>query len=155
MRPINSLALAAMKSWGSHKGLLCATTLSFLAGVLLAFHLSHAKTADSDRVLQLLVYHAVHGKVPALVSRFRDASKLQAKHNLDTVGYWVPDDNSKWADTFVYIIAHHSRDEAKKNWAAFHADPEFQKYLKAEDAEPLIEDVDETYMNPTDFSALH
>jgi hypothetical protein len=129
---------------------------SFLAGTLMTAHLTHANraSADRDRVFELDVYHAVPGKVPALVARFADASKLQAKHGLNVVGYWVPDNNHGGANTFVYLIAHRNREEAKKNWAAFHADPEFQKYVKSEAAEQLIETVDETYMSPTDFSSL-
>jgi NIPSNAP len=128
--------------------------LAFLAGSLITVHITKADqvSADNQRVFEILVYHAVPGKVLALASRFREASKLQAKHHLEAVGYWVPDDNPDWANTFIYIIAHRSLDDAKKNWAAFHADPEFQRYLKSEQAEPLIEKVDETYMRATEFS---
>jgi hypothetical protein len=42
--------------------------------------------------------------------------------------------------------------EATENWKRFHADPEFQKYVKSEQAEPLIEGVDMIYMHPTDYS---
>jgi hypothetical protein len=110
--------------------------------------------ADSNRVFELNVYHAVPGKAPALEERFSDASKLIAKHNLNVIGYWVPNQDPAWADTFIYIVAAPSREEMEKNWDAFHADPEFQKYRKAEDAEKLIEKVDSTYMRPTDYSAI-
>jgi hypothetical protein len=104
-----------------------------------------------------MIYHTVQGKVPALESIFRDVSKLQAKHDLDVVGYWVPNNDPAWKDTFIYVVAHPSLDEAKKNWEALHADPAFLPYRKA--AEPLVEKVndeyrvDEVYMRPTDFSA--
>jgi len=120
-------------------------------------HLERVR-ADSIRVFQLMVYHTVPGKVPALESIFRDVSKLQAKHDLDVVGYWVPNDDPAWANTFVYIVAHPSEGEAKKNWAALHADPAFSEYRKQ--AALLIEKageeykVDEVYMRPADFSAL-
>lgn len=77
--------------------------------------------------------------MPALESRFRDASKLQAKHGLNVIGYWVPYGDPAWDNTFIYLVAHSSRDEADRNWSRFHADPEFQKYVKSEQAEPLIE----------------
>jgi len=147
----------AVKRTRSKKWLVAGIGLaSFLAGSLVTAHLTRANQASADRnlVFELDVYHAVPGKVPALVRRFADASKLQAKHGLNVVGYWVPDNDPGWANTFVYLIAHRSREEAKKNWAAFHADPDFQKYLKSEAAEQLIEAVDETYMSPTDFSTL-
>jgi hypothetical protein len=96
--------------------------------------------ADNNRVFELMGYHTEPGKVLALESIFKDVSKLQAKHGLNVVGYWVPNDNSSgWTDTFVYLVAHSSQDDAKKNWDALHADPQFLPYRKA--AVPLIEKV--------------
>ena len=62
--------------------------LSFAAGSLLTARLMHLNQvrADSNRVFQLMVYHTLPGKVPALESIFRDVSKLQAKHDLNVVG---------------------------------------------------------------------
>jgi hypothetical protein len=111
--------------------------------------------ADSNRIFELRVYHATPGKVPALESRFRDtASKLLAKHHLKAIGYWVPQDAPGWDDTFIYILAHPSLEEAKKNWDAMRADPGFQEMLKSEQTEKLVAKVDSAYMRPTDFSPL-
>jgi hypothetical protein len=154
-------ALAALSRWRSKGSIVCATALiSFAAGSLLTARLMHLEEvrADSNRVFQLMVYHTVPGKVQALESIFRDVSKLQAKHDLDVIGYWVPSDDPAWANTFVYIVAHTSEAEAKKNWAALHADPAFPEYRKQ--AAAIIEKagdqykVDEVFMRPTDFSAL-
>jgi len=134
----------------------------FAAGSLLTAHWMRLREvrADSHRVFQLEIYHAVPGKVPALEDRFRSASKLQAKHGLYVVGYWVPEDakftqtNPAFANTFVYLVVHASQEEAKAHWDAFHADPAFQQYVQSEKAEPLIEGVDSTFMRPTDYSAM-
>jgi hypothetical protein len=155
-------SLPAMLNHWTHKGwIVCgAALLSFAAGSLLTARLMHLNQvrADSNRVFQLMVYHTAPGKVPALESIFRDVSKLQARHDLDVIGYWVPDEEPAWANTFIYIVAHPSRDEAKKNWQALHADPAFPEYRKqaAQLIEKVNEDyrVDEVYMRPTDFSAL-
>ena len=131
--------------------------VSFAVGSLMTARLAHMNQvrADSNRVFELRVYHAVPGKVPALVSRFRDtASKLLAKHDLKAVGYWVPEDAPASDNTFIYILAHPSREEAKKNWDALRADPAFQEMAKSEQAEKLLEKVDSTYMQPTDFSPM-
>ncbi len=131
--------------------------LSFAAGSLITARLTHINQvqADRDRVFELRIYHAVPGKVPALESRFRDtASKLLAKHDLKAVGYWVPDDQPASGDTFIYILAHASRDDARKNWDAMHADPAFQEMAKSEQAEKLVEKVDSIYMHPSDFSPM-
>jgi hypothetical protein len=130
---------------------------SFAAGSLITARLAHINQvrADSNRVFELRIYHAVPGKVPALESRFRDmASKLLAKHDLQAVGYWVPEDNPAFDNTFIYILAHPSREEAKKNWDAMRADPGFQEILKSEQAEKSVEKIDSIYMRPTDFSPM-
>ena len=54
-------------------------------------------------------------------------------------------------NTFIYMVAHASREDAKKNWAAMLNDPEFQEVVKAEQANKLVEKVDVTYMRPSDF----
>jgi hypothetical protein len=134
--------------------------VAFVAGSFFTSHFTHlqAVRADSSRVFELMVYHTLPGKAPALESVFRDVSKLQTKHNLNAVGYWVPGDDSTWKNTFIYLVVHPSLEEANKNWDALHADPAFLPYRKA--AAPLIEqvggdyNVDEVYMRPTDYSPM-
>jgi hypothetical protein len=164
----HNAALAALhrwkfirKQWKFKAWPVCGLALlSFAAGSLFTARLMHLKQvrADSNRVFELLVYHTVPGKAPALESIFRDVSKLQEKHDLNVVGYWVPNDDPAWANTFIYLVAHPSQEEAKKNWAALHADPAFPEYRK--EAAEIIEkvkgeyNVDEVYMRPTDYSAM-
>jgi hypothetical protein len=131
--------------------------LSFAAGSLMTARparLNQAR-ADTDRVFELRVYRAMPGRLPALESRFRDtASKLLAKHDLKAVGYWVPVDAPASDNTFIYILAHPSREEARKNWDAMFGDPAFQEMVKSEQADKLVEKVDVTYMRPADFSPM-
>jgi hypothetical protein len=131
--------------------------LTFAAGSLVTTGLTHMQQvrADNHRVFELRMYHCLPGKEPALESRFREhTASLLAKHNLKVVGYWVPEGASAWQDTFVFMLAHDSREEAKKNWEAFEADPAFQELLQAEKANKLVEEVEVTYMRPTDFSPM-
>jgi NIPSNAP len=140
--------------------LLSNALVSFVVGSLFTARLAHLREvrADSNRVFELMIYHTVNGKVPALESIFRDVAKLQSKYNLNVVGYWVPNEDPAWNNTLVYLVVHPSRQQAEADWRALHADPEFLPYRKA--AEPLIEKVngdyhvDEVYMRPTDFSAM-
>jgi hypothetical protein len=107
----------------------------FALGSVLTAHFMHLKEvwADSHHVFQLEIHHAAPGKVPALEKRFRSASRSQARHVLEVVGCWAP--------------------EAKTHWDAFQADPAFQEYLQSEKADQLIQEVDSTFMRPTDYSA--
>ena len=130
--------------------------VSFAAGIFISSHLTHLQEvkAESNRVFELDIYHAVPGKVPTLAERFRSASKLQTQHRLNVVGYWIPQDSPAFENTFVYLIAHDSQEDAERNWHAFHADPAFQEYVKSEQSEKLIQGVDRTYMLPTDYSSM-
>ena len=148
-------ALNALKCKG---WTVCGTALvSFAAGSLLTVYLTHPNKvkANSNRVFELMIYHTLPGKVPELESIFRDVSKLQAKHNVDVVGYWVPNDDPAWANTFIYLVAQPSLEEAKKNWAAFKADPEWQKVKAESEANgPLVDQEDRYFMDPISYSAL-
>jgi hypothetical protein len=52
------------------------------------------------------------------------------------------------------MVAHSSREEAKRNWDAMRSDPGFQEVVKSEQAEKTVEKVDVTYMHPTEFSPM-
>ena len=134
--------------------------LSFTVGAFLTACVMREKEvrAESNRVFELMIYHTEPDKVPDLESVFRGVSRLQAEHNLNVIGYWVPYDDPAWKNTFIYLVAQPTQAEAEANWKALHADPAFLPYRKA--AEPLIEkvkgqyQVDEVYMHPTDFSQM-
>jgi NIPSNAP len=148
-----------LNGWKSKGWSVCAIAMvSFAGGSLITARLAHTNQvrADNDHVFELRFYHALPGKMPALESRFRDTtSKLLARHDLKAVGYWVTEgDAPAWDNTFIFILDHPSQEEAKKNWAAFGADPEFQEVIKSEQANKLVEKVDFTYMHPTDFSPM-
>lgn len=132
--------------------------ISFVAGSLLTARFTQMVhvSADSNRVFELRVYHAVPGKVPELETEFRDkVTKLFAKHDLKPVGFWKPVDGAYADNTFIYIIAHPSRDAAKQHWDAFRADPAFQEMMKAQQGDAkIVEKVDSTYMEPTSFSPM-
>jgi hypothetical protein len=126
---------------------------SLATGSLLATRLTQipAASADSNRVFELRIYHTVPGKLPVMEARFRErTSKILARHNLHVIGYWVTEDPAE--NTFVFLLAHASREEAKKNWDAFRLDPEFQEVAKSEQAEKTLEKADILWLRPTDFS---
>jgi hypothetical protein len=105
--------------------------VSFAGGAMFTARLARVPEvkADTDRVFELMIYHTEPGKVPALESIFRDVAKQQTRYNLNVIGYWVPNDDPAWKDTFVYLVVHPSRKAAEANWQALHADPEFLPYL--------------------------
>jgi len=139
----------------------CVALIAFFAGAQFHTHMAHPEVveANSDHIFELMIYHTLPGKAPVLESVFHDVSKLQAKHGLKAIGYWVPNGNDPaWENKFVYLVVHPSRQAAEANWNALHADPAFQPYFRA--AAPLIQQVDgdykvdEVYMRPAGYSDM-
>jgi hypothetical protein len=106
-----------------------------------------------DMVYELRTYTASPGKMPELQKRFRDHTiRIFEKHGIKSIGYWVPE---KQPDTLVYLVVHPSRKAADKAWAAFIADPEWQKvFRESQKNGSLTKNVERVYLNPTDFSPL-
>jgi hypothetical protein len=123
------------------------------AGVL-KMHDAHA--AAGGKVFEIRTYHTNPGKLDALNARFRDHTlKFFDKHHIKNVGYWMPTDAPLAGGTLVYIISHDSRDEAKKNWAAFMADPEVRQAFSASEANgKLVSKVESVFVEATDYSPL-
>lgn len=132
--------------------------LSFVAGALVTLFLMHIEkvNAQNNHVYELRVYHTLPGRLPALEARFRNHTRrIFAKHHMKDIGYWIPQDSPAGENTLIYILEHESRDTGKKNWAEFGADPEWREVAKASEADgKIVEKIDSTYMNPTDYSPM-
>jgi hypothetical protein len=117
-----------------------------------------AHAQGSTRVFEMRTYTAAPGKFAALQSRFRDHTlRIFEKHGMQNIGYWVPADAPNSETTIVYILAHKDRETAKKSWAAFGADPEWQKVRTASmapDGASLTTKVESVFLNPTDYSPI-
>ncbi len=112
-----------------------------------------AQAPAGPRVFELRTYTAAEGKLGDLNARFRNHTmRLFQKHGITNVGYWVPQDAPKSQNTLVYVIAHPSREAATANWAAFRADPAWQK--AAADSGVGRVEVESVFMNATDYSPL-
>jgi hypothetical protein len=124
--------------------------------LLLFLLLSAGFAAAQDRVYELRTYTCNEGKLEALKARFRDHTiAIFKRHNMESIGYWVPQDPERSKNTLIYILVHPSREAATKNWAEFNADPEWQKVRKeSEAAGPIVQKTESVFMSPTDFSAL-
>jgi hypothetical protein len=117
---------------------------------------SVAHAQGTDRVFELRTYTAQPGKFEAMKTRFRNQIiPLFKKHNLTVVGFWTPADAPASENTLIYVLAHPSREAAKKNWDGFRSDPERVKvWAETEKDGPINLKVDSVYMNPLDFSPI-
>jgi hypothetical protein len=115
-----------------------------------------ANAQNANRVYELRTYTAPEGKLPDLQARFRNHTmRIFERHGMKNVGYWVPQDAPAKDNTLIYIISHESREAAKKSWAAFAQDPEWQKVNKESNANgKILAGVVSVYMDPTDYSPM-
>jgi hypothetical protein len=117
---------------------------------------SVAQAQAGNRVFELRTYTAPDGKLPELQARFRNhTTRIFEKHGMKNVGYWVPQDAPLKDNTLIYVISHESRDAAKKSWAAFGADPEWQKVAKESQVNgKIVAGITSVYMDPADYSPI-
>jgi hypothetical protein len=134
-------------------------TLIFAAGVAAGSLLQPASVlrAQGDhRVFELRTYTTPEGKLGNLHARFRDHTRrIFEKHGMTSIGYWVPQDAPMHDNTLIYIIAHPSREAAKKNWADFAADSEWKKVSEESQRDGrIVSKVESMFMDPADYSAI-
>ena len=113
--------------------------------------------APAGAVYEMRTYTANEGKLANLNTRFRDHTvRIFAKHNIKSIGYWTPLEGPTGETTLVYILQHPSREEARKNWAAFMADPEWQKARADSEVggRILAKAPESVFLSPTDYSPL-
>ena len=115
-----------------------------------------AYAQGQPRVFELRTYTAHDGRLGDVVNRFRDhTTRIFAKHGMTNVGYWTPEDAPLSQNTLIYILAHPSREAAKKSWDEFRNDPEW-KIAKAasEEKGAIVERTASVFMDATTFSPL-
>jgi hypothetical protein len=112
-----------------------------------------ASAQQKNRVFEIRTYTTNEGKLDALNARFRDHTMtIFKRHGMENIGYWVPQDTP---NTLVYIIAHQSREQAKKNWAEFGADPEWIKARTESEANgKIVAKVESVFADPTEYSPI-
>jgi len=132
---------------------------SVFASAMCLLSQSHSAFAATDeRVFELRTYVTNEGKLTDLLNRFRNHTcQLFEKHGMENIGYWVPIEAADGADnTLIYVIAHKSRAEAPKSWAAFGKDPDWQIARQASEfnGKILAKPPTSIFLSATDYSPL-
>jgi hypothetical protein len=114
------------------------------------------RAQPDHRVFEIRTYTAPDGKLDALHARFRDHTlRIFQRHGMTSVGYFKPQDAPLSQNTLIYILAHPSREAAKKNWADFQADPEWQKVAAASQVDGrIVSKVESIFADPADYSPM-
>ncbi len=152
-----SIAKATTKVAAKLIGINALSLLWFIGGAAVTLGLSNiGGSKNSQHVYELRLYRVNEGKMDALIARFGDhTDAIFKRHNMKSIGFWRPQDEPYSQNLFVYILEHPSREEARKNWAEFQADPEWKKVkADSETNGALANHIDSYFMDPTSFSAL-
>jgi hypothetical protein len=114
----------------------------------------HAQAAN--RVFEIRTYTAPEGKLEELHARFRNHTlRIFQKHNMTSIAYFRPQDAPLAQNTLIYVLAHPSREAAKKNWADFQADPEWQKVSAESQVNGrIVSKVESVFADPADYSPI-
>ena len=106
-------------------------------------------------IYELRIYHAVPGKLPALIKRFETiTTKLWEKHGIRPVGFWTSVISESSNDLY-YMLEWKDLGERQQKWDAFMNDPEWAK-VKAETEKDgvLSTHITNLILAPTSFSKL-
>jgi hypothetical protein len=108
------------------------------------------------KVFEIRTYTAPDGKLEELHKRFRDHTlRIFQKHGMTNVVYFKPLDPPLSQNTLIYVLAHESREAAKKSWAAFSADPEWKKVSAESQVNGrIVEKVESVFAEATDYSPM-
>jgi hypothetical protein len=134
-------------------------TKKLMAAIALFFcgiAVGRAFQPTSSKVYEMRTYTAAEGKLDAVNARFRDHTvRLFEKHGMKSIGYWTPMEGPTAGTTLVYILEHPSREEARKNWAAFSADPDWQKAKAASEVNGrIVAKAESVFLTATDYSPI-
>jgi hypothetical protein len=133
-------------------GLAVAFMAGFAArGVMPGASTAHAQAAP--RVFELRTYTPAEGKLDLLHARFRHHTlRIFQRHGMTNVWYGKPVDAPLSQTTLIYMLAHQSREAAKKSWDAFRADTEWMAVAKESGVGPVK--VESVFLEPTDYSPM-
>lgn len=106
-------------------------------------------------IYELRVYHAMPGKLAALVDRFRKTTVgIWKKHDIRPLGFWTVDIGESTNDLY-YLLQWDDVQHRERASAAFQKDRDWITARDAsEQAGPLVSSITRTLLQPTDFSAL-
>ena len=104
---------------------------------------------------ELRIYDCLPGRLPDLVKRFETVTmKIWERHGIRQVGFWTTVIGGS-NQALTYMIAWESLAEREKKWAAFQADPEWQKKRAESEANgPIVANIRNEILTPTAFSAV-
>ncbi|MFF7710681.1 NIPSNAP family protein [Pseudomonas sp. NPDC007930] len=106
-------------------------------------------------IVEMRIYHCAPGRLPALNDRFTQITLgFFEKYGIRPIGFWTtiagPSNHA-----LTYLLEWDSLAEREQKWNAFQADPEWIAKRAATEAEkPIVERIENQFLQPTGYSAL-
>ncbi|MBC7880238.1 MAG: NIPSNAP family protein [Anaerolineae bacterium] len=106
-------------------------------------------------IYELRIYHAMPGRLPALLSRFQHHTlRIWEKHGIRQAGFWttlIGESNHQ----LTYMLAWDSLADREERWGAFLADPEWIAISTETEKEgALVQNIRNQLLAPTAFSSV-
>jgi hypothetical protein len=105
-------------------------------------------------IYELRTYDTLPGKLSALNDRFANHTVgFFKRHGIHVVGFWTEDIGT--SNRLVYMLGFDSLADREKKWAAFQADPDWNKARsESEQAGPINAVVHNAILRPTSYSPM-
>jgi hypothetical protein len=106
-------------------------------------------------IVEMRVYYCAPTRLPALLERFRSTTLgFFQKHGIEQIGFWTtlvgPDNHA-----LTYLLKWDDMAQREARWNAFQADPDWiARRAETEKDRPIVARIENTFLAPTDFSAL-
>ncbi|MGU3665366.1 NIPSNAP family protein [Methylobacterium sp. A49B] len=106
-------------------------------------------------IVEMRVYYCAPTRLPALLERFRSTTLgFFQKYGIEQIGFWTtlvgPDNHA-----LTYLLKWDDMTQREARWNAFQADPDWiAARAETEKDRPIVARIENTFLAPTDFSAL-
>ncbi|MBE7244528.1 MAG: NIPSNAP family protein [Actinomycetospora chiangmaiensis] len=106
-------------------------------------------------IVEMRVYYCAPTRLPALLDRFRNTTlDFFTKYGIEQIGFWTtlvgPDNHA-----LTYLLKWDDLAQREARWNAFQADPDWiARRAETEKDRPIVVRVENSFLAPTDFSAL-
>lgn len=105
--------------------------------------------------VELCTYHCLPNRMPALLARFENATlALFGKHGFKPLGFFISELGPNRPE-LKYLLEWQSMDQRMAAWAAFRADPDWERArLDSEADGQLVDVMSNEILTPTSFSPI-
>lgn len=105
-------------------------------------------------IFELRIYETIPGRLPDLNARFADHTVgFFERHGIQVVGFWTEEIGT--SNQLVYMLGYDSLADRETKWAAFQADPDWNKVRSdTEKNGPINARVRNMILRPTAYSPM-